>query len=71
MGTWIEVAWVQEPEGIIQKVLQSRWIIPAKQHTEVEVVLQASALGLYRQGLNFEVSCTLLLAEIAKGWLVT
>ena len=41
---------------MIQKVLQSRWIIPAKQSTELEVVLQASALDVHRRNLDFEVS---------------
>ncbi len=47
---------MQEPDGLVQKAQQSRWIIPAKQTMQLEVVLQASALGLYHHDLDFEVS---------------
>ncbi|KAK9833148.1 hypothetical protein WJX74_008612 [Apatococcus lobatus] len=45
----------QEAEGAKQKVLQSRWIIQPKRTTELEVVLQASALDIYHRNLDFEV----------------
>ena len=56
---------VQEPETPMQKVLQSRWIIQPKQDTQLEVVLQASALDTYHRSLDFEVSCMLLLLHTA------
>lgn len=53
---------------MVQKVLQSRWLIPAKQNTELEVVLQASALDVHRQNLDFEVGFLLLLVDMATFW---
>ena len=51
---------MQDSDGSVQKAQQSRWIIPAKQSTQLEVVLQASALGMYHHNLDFEVSDLLL-----------
>ena len=47
---------MQDPDAAPQKAQQSRWIIPAKQTTQLEVMLQSSALGAYHHDLDFEVS---------------